>query len=110
MRVILATFVVACVCGLCLSVSGCSGGRESLSDCEESETGYVLVLENSGLDCEHASIILGLIGSAEHGVQKIEDSEGGAWLCEGFPERSDAVKYKCRKGSRHFSVRTQDSR
>jgi len=106
MKMLLGMGALTCMCGLCLILSGCGGtSPESLTDCEEAETGYVLVLENSDLDCERASIILGLIGSAEHGVQKIKDSDGGAWLCEGFPERPNAVKYICRKGKRHFSVR-----
>lgn len=105
-QMLFGAFSLAFLCGLCLLLNGCGeGARESLSDCEDAETGYVLVLENSGLDCERASIILGLIGSAEHGVQKIGEPDRGAWLCEAFPERPGAAKYACRKGKLHFFVR-----
>jgi hypothetical protein len=88
------------------ALSGCGGDeRESLTDCEEAETGYVIRLESSGLDCEQASIILGLIGAAEHGTQEIKEPGGGVWACEAFPNRPKAVKYVCRRRSQRFSVR-----
>jgi hypothetical protein len=91
---------------MCLLLNGCGEGRrESLTDCKEAETGYVIDLEKSGLGCDRASIILGLIGSAEHGVQPITDAAGGMWMCEAFPERAGAIKYICRKGKQRFSVR-----
>jgi hypothetical protein len=91
---------------LCLLQISCGEDElESLSDCKEAETGYVLDTENSGLDCQQASIILGLIGSAEHGVQQIGEPNGESWMCKAFPERAGAVKYICRQGQRHFAVR-----
>ena len=108
MKRLVAFTVLICLC-LFMLFSGCGGGsRESLSDCEEAETGYVIDLENGGVDCEQASIILGLIGSAEHGVQKIGESNGQSWMCKAFPEQAGAVKYVCRQGRRHFSVRAPD--
>jgi len=102
-KVLLSVSALTC---LCVLLNGCGeGSRESLSDCRESETGYVLAMEDSGLDCEQGSIILGLIGSAKHGVQKIGEPNGESWMCEAFPERAGAVKYICRQGERHFSVR-----
>ena len=65
------------------TVTACGGSeRESLSDCEESETGYQIKVQSSGLSCEEASIILGLMGSAEHGTQAIKGPEGAIWLCK----------------------------
>jgi hypothetical protein len=105
-KAIFALSVLMCL--WCL-LSGCGeGGRESLTDCKESETGYVIDLENTDVDCERASIILGLIGSAEHGVQKIREASGKSWMCRAFPERARAVKYICRQGKQHFSVRAPD--
>jgi len=61
---VLSIVTLLCLC-LWVVLSGCGGtDRESLTDCEEAETGYVLNVEKSGLDCGQASIILGLIGSA----------------------------------------------
>ena len=99
--------LVSCLCFILLTaLSSCGADtRESLTDCEEAETGYVIRLEGSGLACEQASIIVGLIGAAEHGTQEIKESRGGVWACEAFPNRPGAIKYVCRRGPHHFSVR-----
>ena len=102
----LGTILLAgCLGSVALGSAGCGGDtRESLTDCIEAETGYVIRQETSRLNCEEASLILGLIGSAEHGTQKIENPDGGVWMCKAFPKRAGAVKYACREGRRHFSV------
>lgn len=97
--------VAACLGIVALDSAGCGGDtRESLTDCMEPETGYVIRRETSHLTCEQASLILGLMGSAEHGTQNIKDANGGIWVCRAFPKQAGAVKYACRKGQWHFSV------
>lgn len=88
-----------------VSLGGCGSEEpEDFSSCTESETGY-RVVKRSGINCEDARAILGLLGSAEHGVQTI-DSNRGTWKCHAYPtvEGGSGIKYRCRSGSQHFDV------
>jgi len=94
--------VVACL-GM-MGIAGCGSQRESLSDCMEEETGYIIHIESGRVNCEEASILLGLLGAAEHGVQTIEERGGRVWKCRAFPEKPNAPKYRCWNGSKRFVV------
>lgn len=83
---------------------GCGSQRESLSDCIEEETGYVIRHLTGGVGCEEASGILGLLGSAEHGVQSVKEVGGGVWKCRAFLTRKDAPKFRCRQGPKGFVI------
>src|SRR5882672_5602319 len=97
MRLTVRAPLICVAVTLLATTAGCgAGGRESLSDCRESETGYKIQVQNSGLSCEEVSIILGLIGSAEHGMQEIKGPEGAMWHCKAFPNEPGAVKYICK--------------
>ena len=101
---LLTSVVVVAACLGVVGAVGCGSQRESLSDCREDETGYVIRDLTGGVDCEEASAILGLLGSAEHGVQPIQERGGGVWKCRAFPSKADAPKFRCRQGPKGFVV------
>lgn len=103
LTVALAIVTMSTVLGACGS-----SGTEDLTSCTETETGYRVVHRSKGMSCEKARAVLGLLGSAEHGVQTVESSQG-AWTCHVFPTEAGEIKYRCRNGLEHFDVRAEAS-